>query len=537
MGGDMKKIIAAITILIFGCIFSVALSLASEQQIKDEREAIEQKSFDLNNQNQVVLNSIDVETAKTEIHKFINKSLVAGDEMSFAATTWFSKNPMDLELLKGTKWFFSYTIISTFTDTVTFGSNVGTLSDGSVFLTCSDKYGTSGAVFFSSLVQGGIGFSVVIKSSIIYKFYSFTLNGNAANGVYVHQVISTSNTSSQYSLVGQKISGPVQTFAWYQDYDGDGYGNSANSLTSSAQPYGYVNNNTDCNDYDSSVHPGATEIAGDGIDQDCNGSDLACTYSISPTNGSFTSSGGSSSVSVTASSSTCAWTTSESLSWVSLSSTSGKGSGTVTITVTANTGSARSGSVTIAGKTYTISQGANNKTWYQDSDGDGYGNPNQSMSASSQPYGYVLDNTDCDDTNASIHPGATEIAGDGIDQDCDGKDKQAVVNTADSISIGSNLSFKFPEAVYKTLTGDVNLWLGFVFFKEQNGKFLWELESYGDATITGNPITINPDLSFTIPNAEYTPIIGAPMNLEMDFKFFVDQSGKLLWELENYFIK
>ena len=240
---------------------------------------------------------------------------------------------------------------------------------------------------------------------------------------------------------------------------------------------------------------------------------------------------------MTASSSTCAWTTSESLSWVSLSSTSGKGSGTVTITVTANTGSARSGSVTIAGKTYTISQGANNKTWYQDSDGDGYGNPNQSMSASSQPYGYVLDNTDCDDTNASIHPGATEIAGDGIDQDCDGKDKQAVVNTADSISIGSNLSFKFPEAVYKTLTGDVNLWLGFVFFKEQNGKFLWELESYGDATITGNPITINPDLSFTIPNAEYTPIIGAPMNLEMDFKFFVDQSGKLLWELENYFVK
>ena len=175
--------------------------------------------------------------------------------------------------------------------------------------------------------------------------------------------------------------------------------------------------------------------------------------------------------------------------------------------------------------------------WYQDYDGDTYGNLNQEMSASSQPSGYVPDSGDCNDNDKDIFPGAPEIAGDGIDQDCDGKDKQAVVNTADSISIGLDLSFKFPEAVYKALTGDVNLWMDFVFFKEENGNFLWELESYGNTTITGNPITINPDLSFTVPNAEYTPLIGGTMNLEMNFKFFSDQSGKLLWELENYTIK
>lgn len=47
------------------------------------------------------------------------------------------------------------------------------------------------------------------------------------------------------------------------DADGDGYCSVATG-------------GEDCNDSDASVHPGAEEICGDSIDQDCNGSDLAC---------------------------------------------------------------------------------------------------------------------------------------------------------------------------------------------------------------------------------------------------------------------
>lgn len=65
-------------------------------------------------------------------------------------------------------------------------------------------------------------------------------------------------------------------------------------------------------------------------------------------------------------------------------------------------------------------------TYYEDTDGDGYGINESTFSGCSQPAGYATQGGDCDDSNASIHPGAEEVCGDGVDQDCNGTDKSCI---------------------------------------------------------------------------------------------------------------
>jgi hypothetical protein len=57
-------------------------------------------------------------------------------------------------------------------------------------------------------------------------------------------------------------------------------------------------------------------------------------------------------------------------------------------------------------------------TWYRDVDGDGYGRTGVTYVACDVPSGYAATSTDCDDDDATSHPGASEIC-DGADNDCD----------------------------------------------------------------------------------------------------------------------
>jgi hypothetical protein len=59
--------------------------------------------------------------------------------------------------------------------------------------------------------------------------------------------------------------------------------------------------------------------------------------------------------------------------------------------------------------------------WYRDLDGDGFGDANgNAQRMCSGASGAVDDNTDCNDGNSDVNPGAIEIPGDCIDNDCDG---------------------------------------------------------------------------------------------------------------------
>lgn len=59
-------------------------------------------------------------------------------------------------------------------------------------------------------------------------------------------------------------------------------------------------------------------------------------------------------------------------------------------------------------------------SWYLDGDGDGYGDPDDVETGCEAPAGRVAANTDCDDSDSDVHPGAVERCGDAVDQDCDG---------------------------------------------------------------------------------------------------------------------
>ena len=92
---------------------------------------------------------------------------------------------------------------------------------------------------------------------------------------------------------------------------------------------------------------------------------VPCSYTISPTALSYSSSAGTGTVNVTTTNG-CNWTASSTDSWITITSgSSGSGNGTVTYSVSANSGSSqRTGTITIAGQAHTVVQSGTTSCTY-----------------------------------------------------------------------------------------------------------------------------------------------------------------------------
>ena len=197
---------------------------------------------------------------------------------------------------------------------------------------------------------------------------------------------------------------------WYADLDADGYGDSSNSMASCAQPSGTSADATDCDDGRASSFPGADELC-DTRDNDCDGAVDESGAIDEP-------------------------------SWYADLDGDGYGdSSTRTQSCTQPSGTSsdaldcNDADASISPSAAEICDGIDNDcdgetdpdsstdalTWYVDADGDGYGSSDSGEGAScDQPTGYASDDSDCDDVDSLINPGATEVCDDGIDDDCSG---------------------------------------------------------------------------------------------------------------------
>ncbi|MFN0172995.1 MAG: kelch repeat-containing protein [Bryobacteraceae bacterium] len=85
---------------------------------------------------------------------------------------------------------------------------------------------------------------------------------------------------------------------------------------------------------------------------------FSCTYQINPAVAAFNNTGGNFRVTVTAPTG-CSWTAASNAGWIGVASgASGSGSGIVTLNTQPNSGGPRSGTATIAGSTFSATQGA-----------------------------------------------------------------------------------------------------------------------------------------------------------------------------------
>jgi hypothetical protein len=179
------------------------------------------------------------------------------------------------------------------------------------------------------------------------------------------------------------------TTTYYEDNDGDGFGNTAIFLDACEAPEGYVPNGNDCDDGSAQTFPGAPEAC-DGEDNDCDGEideDILYEWYADTDSDGYGD-----------------------LDSLVKDCNPGKG-------YVANSDDCDDTREDVSPDGEEVCDELDNDcdgaidedvtpTWYTDGDGDGYGDGTSPIEECEQPSGTVTDDTDCDDSDENTYPGA-----------------------------------------------------------------------------------------------------------------------------------
>ena len=205
---------------------------------------------------------------------------------------------------------------------------------------------------------------------------------------------------------------------WYLDADGDGAGGATQGVFCDRPP-GYADISSDCNDNAAGIHPSAIEICDDvNTDEDCDeladdADPSSVGQSIGYVDGDGDGFGG------TTEASFCDL---PAMGYSANSDDCDDASASVhpnAIELCDPLQTDEDCDRLVDNEDDSVT---GQSMWYADGDRDGFGRGVR-VASCEVPNGYVGNDYDCDDSAPAIKPGATEIPGTGLDEDCDGQER------------------------------------------------------------------------------------------------------------------